>query len=327
MDHTVKRAFLASLVFVVVLVLPLPAFAAASQPGHSAELSLRADGYRVRVIGLATAKAKASSQVFVSVAKSLGEGKVGFTQASYLVRGRVTGRAIRADLGSFGFIGVRFHPRGRIHKQHIPGCAGTLFTSQSGHFIGRIRFRGESGYVGVDAKRALGRVGTQGAYKCPGSGSGPPPIPKGKRVEQVTLSATTKDRELSFSATERPNEPPSPFAIDGPVVEYAATEIEPCGAVSITRTIFVEGSAESFVFDHALKAATVTPPEPFAGSVGFTRDPSTGATSWTGNLSAPFLGLDQTLVVPALKAQLKRNRVDPNLSVLHAYVDRCPSGA
>lgn len=303
------------------IAIPTLAFAAPPHPSHSADFSLRADGFRVGVTGLASGEDGA--RVFVSISRSLGKERFGFTQASYSVEGHVSGKRVRADLGPFGLVDVRFHPRGRVHKQRIPGCKGTLFTSQSGRFAGRIQFHGESGYVEVDAKRARGRVGTQGNYECPTGHAGPPPFHEGKKVEQITLSATTKDRELSFSATERPGDPPSPFSSDGPAVEYAATEVEPCGRVSISRYISVEGSSSSFVFDHALTSASVAPPPPFFGSAAFSRDPATGVASWEGTLGASFLGLDQSLIVSPLNPRLERDRVDPTFAIVHAYRYTC----
>jgi hypothetical protein len=325
MATPMRRTLLLTIAFISTLAIPALARASSPDSSHVAQFNLSApNGLAVSVLGGATAKTPASGFVNLTVVKLLAKDGFGISTATYSVKASVTARRIHANLRPFGEIDVRFHPRGKPHAQFVPVCKGTSDTSQPGVFEGRIRFRGESGYVRVNATTARGQRDTLGPFHCGKHGHiSRSTADRSEKVERVVLGALTKDRDLSFSATELLGETPSRFSPGAPVVNYAASAEQPCRRIHISRTISVEGSASSFVFDSPLTAATVTPPSPFSGNASFGRDALTGRISWAGTLRASFLGATRRLANNGFTASLKRDRVDPSTGTHTAYLERC----
>ncbi len=319
-----SRASIAIAVAGLTIALVLPASAAAKPhvlPFRSVQLHLRGSGgYGISLFAIGLPKPHKS---FVSISASrMKKGSFfDFDSSTYSVAGAVSTKRVRADLGPYGRISLRFQPSGPAKEDKLfPGCHGRPDTSQRGVFVGTIRFRGDGGFTEVDAERAKGKIGTAGSYSCKGGGHLPRPPHHAKKVEEVSLKATTPHHTLDFSAAIQPQRDSFPGI---PAVEYSASSNQFCGRVAVSRSVSVGGEASSFVFDKPLSSATVTPPAPFSGSGTFSRDPAGGAATWTGNLAVAFPGLDATIVGDDFDAKLERRRVDPSAGVLYAIESSC----
>jgi len=255
--------------------------------GTQAALSLRADGYAVSVEGR-------GNQVSLTVTR-------GPSAASYLTRGNASPGGIRARLGRFGRIAVRFKPSGRVSRRKPPrGCDGKPSIVRSGVFVGTIRFRGEDGYVSIDARRAKGRSTTLRRWRCGTRGRERARISarlKRAGFEEAKLEATTPNDRVSFLASGL-------HVKDGPsLIFFAASTTERRGSVRIARFVFrISGKGRTFSFSRSPRAATVRPPKPFHGSAEFGADG--GTPSWTGNLSVSLPGAKLDLTGPVFKAKL-----------------------
>lgn len=122
-----------------------------------------------------------SATAVSSIGRSRGElcgrgGSFALSSSVYVAHAKVTRHHLKADLGKFGKISLRYHARSQRQAmtaaaskapkpgsiaarffQRLLGCA-VLFEPTKGVFKGRIRFRGEGGYTRVRAHRAHGTI-------------------------------------------------------------------------------------------------------------------------------------------------------------------------
>jgi hypothetical protein len=196
----------------------------------------------------------------------------------YSAPANVTDTVIDADLGALGRIALEFQPNGR--QKRVRGCGpGEGATFAEGSYVGTIDFRGEEGYVAVDADEAPFSPALLVRLVCSGA----------PRVELVTgrlpgarLRATVSQRNANVSLQVNQNRP-------GARVWAEATIEERRGRIRIAREVEKTYPASSFDFDPKLRFATFRPPSPFAGAALFRRD-SKPANRWRGNLAVDFPG-------------------------------------
>jgi hypothetical protein len=210
----------------------------------------------------------------------------------YSASGKTSADAVSAKLGHLGRISVRFTPTGTARRVWPPHeCDGPAVPGRVGTFSGTIRFRGEDGYVELNAERAAGRAATSSRWSCgPGTGflsrtassSAAVPEEEAEPPNFAVLAATARTGGRQFFAlASHPDERELPF--------FAAATNERRQGMRIQRLVSVAGPTRSFVFEDNLRSATVEPPAPFSGSAGFERV-AKGRKSWTGDLSVSFPG-------------------------------------
>lgn len=234
-----------------------------------------------------------------------------FTLVRYSARARTTPGGVRARLGDLGRISVRFTPTGTARQVWPPHeCDGVPVVGQVGVFSGTIRFRGEDGYVELDAKRAAGRAATFSRWTCgPHTGflnrtaSSSGEVPRGGEAEPpiyaVLATSTPSGGRLLFALASHPDERELPF--------ISAGTIERRQGMRIQRVISVAGPTRSFVFEDNLRTASIEPPAPFSGSAGFERV-ARGQKTWTGDLSVSLPGRpDIALAGPKFEALLRHD--------------------
>lgn len=261
--------------------------------GHP-ELGLRTKaGYWVQVFG-------AGRDVALSVS-----GDSGLVTTTYVVRGTARGGRIEASFGELGSISMRFRPAaGAAGTIRAKRCfAGRRHRLRQGVFVGRFRFRGEGGYVTVDARRVSGIVrddtpchGGKGAARARGAAA---------RASGGT-GRTERTQEWSYLR--------SSWREAGSAVSFVALELDPGedlytvdtisgdGRMAILRSALA-GPTAGFTLSDALSSAKVHPPRPFHGSGRF-RENANGRQSWTGALAVNFPGYpDFPLTAPPYHGQ------------------------
>jgi hypothetical protein len=202
--------------------------------------------------------------------------------SDYSVPGKVTGKRIRARLGRFGRISVRFHPRKRRALDLGRHCTGRI-PEQFGGFTGTIHFRGEHGYTEVQARRAKGRFIFPAPFHCHGGAGG------GNHYTALDARSGATD----FAAfTSKPS---------GKTF-FFANSLEQRRRVFIFRSAYAKAGSSAFSFNPGLTSAHVEPPAPFVGTADFA-----APHAWTGTLSVSFPGQpDVPFAGPEFKARLKR---------------------
>ena len=166
----------------------------------------------------------------------------------------------------------------------LAGC-GVGLNGTHGRFTGRIRFRGEDGYVRIRASRARGFISpaTQGCSE-------------GDPFHGVALDA--RSGSVSFEADHFRGDPGALFL---------ARARERVDNVRIQRyAIGGTPDADAFTYDHGLTTAHVAPPpdrdEPFSGSADLI-----ASGEWSGSLSVSFPGApDIALAGAGFAARLGR---------------------
>lgn len=227
--------------------------------------------------------------------------------AVYVVRrAKVSTDGLRARFGKLGRISVRFEPSGKVDREEPPGrCKGKARVVRFGRYVGTIRFRGERGYVRIDADEAHGTSVSAPPWRCKarhhggkfaamGSKKAPPSI------EVTALEATTRNGRVGFAATDFRAPEEQPLTI------FNAGTLSRRGAMLIYHYALVLGKDRTFSFDDALSTATVDPPKPFRGSAAFQRNQD-GSTAWSGTLRLFLPGVgDLALTGPRYKAKLSQ---------------------
>lgn len=224
---------------------------------------------------------------------------------AYLVRGKVSKDGdIAANLGRFGRVAVEFRPAGKPKSEKpFPGCHGGPAVTETGVFVGQVRFRGEGGFVAFAAARARGEVKSNPRWKCPGlghgGGGGKEPESQ-EREQEAVLSASRPDGSLGLVAIGARGREFSPSL-------FFASSHRRYGSLFEFRSAFaVARSPQGFEFDEGLTSATVRPGAPFHGSAAFQRGAADSADSWTGSLRVSFLGGDEALTGGRIEASLTR---------------------
>jgi hypothetical protein len=206
----------------------------------------------------------------------------------YNVRGKVSESGVEARFGKLGEVSVTFTPERTIETTPPPpGCSGDPWITQAGFFSGTIHFRGERGYVAIDAGRAKGTLGVNPDWHCPrrpagGDRSRPVEEAEGEG-DLATLTARAGDPRRIFSALAiRDSE-------EGNYTAFVAGTFEHREGMQIVRSAAATARTETFGFDHERGTAAVSPPWPFQGGARYRRDPR-GPDRWRGSLRVPLLG-------------------------------------
>lgn len=222
-------------------------------------------------------------------------------QAAYFAPGEVSAEGITVKFGSLGEFEVDYQPF-RTLDTRGPNrhCEGPPLTTTEGFFRGTMRFRGEGGYVRVEASRAKGTLVLRPEWDCDYSRAAESRAARdrGTDDEEATLgvqSHRTGIRFVVFGSRE-PNERPYAY--------FFASSQEVREGVGISRFTFAGTRAAAFEFDNRRGTAYVDPPAPFAGSAHYLRRPG-APDRWRGSLSAPLLGLGRVrLAGPGFLARM-----------------------
>lgn len=234
----------------------------------------------------------------------------------YTVPGQVSTTDVSAEFGSLGSIDVSFQPTGPAEHMAPPaGCDGYYVPGQAGIFSGVIRFRGEGGFVTIDAARARGEAAVSDRWSCGGQaraerpggaagrsrGSSAEGEEEAEAREYGHLSASSRDGRF-FRAVGGPDAD----GRYGPAF-FLASSVERSGPMRIIRELALEDFAADFKFDERLRSAAVRPPAPFRGQARYRRGKG-GAARWSGSLRASLPGVANVPLVGAgFKAMLSHD--------------------
>ncbi len=206
---------------------------------------------------------------------------------------------IHALFGSIGTVAVNFQRRTRSVERPEKGCS---WITETGTFRGQFTFNGERGYTAAEATTLPGEIlrlpdGFCGFGNDRKSGS----LPGFLRTTKLVARARAPHGSLEFGAS----------ALGGGVrFGFSASLRENAGAMTITRSAFVNGAASSFVVGPGKRPhyANVSPPAPFEGVAHF-RDQTGGPPTWTGPLdvSLPGAPVAVALAGPGFSSRLCRN--------------------
>ncbi len=247
--------------------------------GHVAKptvTSIKLDGthgYRVEVQANTGLQKTGTDGVTIAATKSGRE-------VSYSTdKGTSTGRVIKGDLGRYGKVNLRFHPRKTTHPKPPRGCHGRV-TRKTGIWKGIVKLHAE-GLTSASARKLKGSH-TVGLFDCSGQGGG----------TIVALGAFRADGHfVNFNAFERKKSGAKPF--------FSASEFMDKGAISIGRFATKRGKPSDFTYSADYSQGHVTPGNPFKGSGTFDNG------NWSGTLKVDFLGdRNVPLTGPAFDASL-----------------------
>jgi hypothetical protein len=231
---------------------------------------------------------------------------------------------IKAPLGRFGSIDLRFKPQESIERSATPlGCKGDKEKVQAGWFVGHLAFRGERGYTRVRSTKAFGTVTNLPAptKKCHDKTGRTPheraPDQRARAamlamarqstkpgVHLLALGATKKagNRRVGFagirlSATHKGKE----VVID----TFAATVRRDRGRIQEQGTAYALLALGPYFkvpdLTHPTAEGVLAPPKPFLGGATFHRE-STDGVSWKGDLRVNLPGFG---VVPLTGSKFK----------------------
>lgn len=214
---------------------------------------------------------------------------------------------IKARIGSLGRIDMRFVPERT--KKAGPGstqCAGGELTTETGHYVGSISFRGEGGYTRGESHRVAGTIETESIGTCPPQKQvkaiqGEEAETVGKLEEEEQAKRTAELNEVQVDAKARR----SKVVFTGTRVEAASggrkvssvnflaigpRERGPIREVSLVGIIGVKGSSFQVPdLQNPTNEAIVSPSSPFSGSATF-RGESPEPGTWTGDLKVALPG-------------------------------------
>jgi hypothetical protein len=258
-------------------------------PAHSEDtastirFSLQATkGYQVSVVG-------SQDEVSLRVAK-------GNAGTSYRVPGEIKGDHIGASFPGLGEISAEFYPKGSTTRNPSRSsvCGRTMPTSvQAGVVVGRIRFRGEGGYVSVAASHAKATMQmANSSVRCVGHRDAAVLARQRKGnwsfrpggASPATILATSAPKlgtpGIIFSAAEASGARGKVF--------FVATAIESVGSMVILRSAERVESGGSLAFCSDGSVARLRPKAPFSGTGTFRQGPD--GNGWSGNLTVSFPG-------------------------------------
>lgn len=253
---------------------PIPAI------GVRPEFQLQAKGgYTVAVVGL-------GESVGVLVERG-----PGLAASAYVVRGTATRGRLQANFGSFGKVSMRFKaaadparpgPHRACHGRHRP-------LVRHGEYVGEFRFRGEDGYVTVNARRAKGTV--RELAPCV---STPSPLRLAERAVQVPPSHGGSEHAVLAAGWHHGISSAVFIAFEGKPGrnDYIVEAETSRGRIAILRAAILFGGAGKFSHDDALTSARIAPPPPFHGAGTYRAAPD-GTKTWQGNLSVALPGVNR----------------------------------
>lgn len=219
---------------------------------------------------------------------------------------------IKASLGKFGRIDLRFEPETTIERPAAPlGCKGDKETIQAGWFVGLVAFRGERGYTRVRSKKAFGTVTNapspnQSCAKETGRNPHERSPQQRTRAALITMarratkpgahllalgaSATAGNRKIGFGAARlSASRKGKEVAIDA----FVGTALRDRGRIQEQGTAFdllVRGPYFKVPDLTAMTSeAVLAPPKPFRGEATFRRE-SADQVSWEGDLRVDLPG-------------------------------------
>jgi hypothetical protein len=202
--------------------------------------------------------------------------------SAYSAPAWVTRKRVKARLGEFGGMALRFHHhRGfRASSQPRSGVCIELDLITPGTFKGRFHFRGEHGYTWARGQNIRGSLESRDGPHCSGRDHG---------TRLTATSGSTRffaERPRKFQTTA-----------------FVASTRERTGRVLIKRSAAQFAGPSEFTFNGGLSSAQVEPVgPPFSGSADFA-----APGGWSGPLSVSFPGQpDVPLTGAGFTARLKR---------------------
>jgi hypothetical protein len=212
--------------------------------------------------------------------------------SSYGVQGTITHNRLFAKLGDLGRISLHFHLRHTRTRHHQ--C--NRQQERLGIFKGRLRFRGEHGYVDVRAHRLHGKVemARKHLHRC-----GPRFVSRGRHPHKVESQARPGPRQhdkadqytLLYAQKHGDSTGTDFFAIKEAREDatFLATTFNFRDGVFVDRQEYGDGKAPDFRVSKGAKAARIEPsPNAFRG-VGHFRDRHK-ANHWKGSLVTSLPG-------------------------------------
>lgn len=194
--------------------------------------------------------------------------------------------------GRLGRFQAEFRPTETTAEFGPPrGCRGKPGTNQVGWFVGDFEFRGERGFVRIDAERVKGRLRVTD-WECSARRS------LAAESEQATITAISPDRRHRLLVFGSRGE-------DGADTGFIALAFERREGMKIARYAYASSGRAGLRFDNAAGTALVEPPFPFNGRARFTRHPN-GHNAWAGSLNVPLLGAGRVhFAGPGYRARMK----------------------
>ncbi len=251
--------------------------------------SIRVFAHRAPVLDLLAKRRGPAAKVSVRVERaSASESSFAGQSVTYSAPARFNKHRIRADLGRFGRIRLRFHkhpryvlpPARSAAKRRMEVCGQSGF-AVPGHFRGVFRFHGDGGYTSAIVHRVHGQMFRNGPARCHGHTRG---------VELEARSAS-----IRFLAFQDP---------DFGATALVASTRERSGLVKIVRASerLTAANAGELTVDNGLTSAHVSPTgPPFTGWADYS-----SPESWTGSLAVSFPGeSDVPLTGPDFSARLR----------------------
>ena len=232
------------------------------------------NGYK---IGVAAAPAYRGerNRVYVEIVNSVSD-------ATYVAPARLSGENIKADLGPFGKITMRWHPNGRVGVLPIR-CRNrhSRFYVAEGTYRGSVHVVGENGFTTATVHRISGRTGWDSLGGCGYETSEGFPGPGILLEASIFQSRLPKDSYRYLSVVQ--NRP-------GERVGYFASMGEKRGRLSIGLRAYAFGRPKTLTVDNPLDTGTISPPAPFSGTGTFERIARHRPGRWRGDLTVDFPG-------------------------------------
>jgi hypothetical protein len=221
--------------------------------------------------------------------------------------------AVHVDFGSLGRIDGRFVADESPHVGHLSRfCQGRRPLRESGHFAGKVIFRGDGGYLSARTHRApIAIVNRTFKLRCKKGHAAhfdnPRPGLFGY-VQAPTGFLSNSDGTYLYAILRSENLVTELMALDhfqSDTVAFKAVAREWLpDDVATTRSVEVERAPESaFVLgepEQRPNSATAHPPLPFSGTAEYTRSLGT----LDGDLSASFLGKELPLAGGSSEAKI-----------------------
>ena len=164
--------------------------------------------------------------------------------AIYSAEGEVSAERVAVKFGRFGEFVADYRPF-RTLNVHGPRrhCTGEPKTTTEGYFRGSIHFRGEGGYVHIDAAKVKGRLFLRPEWDCDHRPAGASQADE----DQATLAVRSRRDPISFAVfgSHGEDEPSS--------AAFFASSSERREGVSISRLTLAGSGPAGFEFDNSAR--------------------------------------------------------------------------
>jgi len=286
-----------AVVLCALLVLALPAAASAGQHAivkwKSMHLNFRLPAGKGVAVSVETSGHR---QIRIGVEK-------GKSLALYTVLGRVTRKGIKADLGRFGRISLRFLPKSRSGggglNDLLPPplgqrCKGRAPVFERGLLVGNIRFEGEHGYVRSVAHRVRAHLVRSYKQVCrwkSGARAGASAARRKIELLMLSLEAHREGIERVFTMLSIPLPSKDKKRPEGLTIAIAARK-EKVEGVGTTKAALVFDDVVGLNATPRGKepvSAEAKLPAPFAGTGTYLDEPGR-EPSWSGDFGVHMLG-------------------------------------